>query len=425
MADLRRAIEAAGPGLWAAPHLSGAAPSNATFLDAVPLAVGALAAWRAGDELLVAPVIGDETGVRRAVPGDGVFAALAAALDAAPDDTSERTVGVDQTDESVIVGDVVVVKLLRRTRRGPQPGHDLPAHLAAVGFEETPAPMGFFTWNDALLATGAAYLPGAEDGWRWYVGFVESAALGERPWDDAEGVTSAMGALVARFQRALTTPSAVIPAPRAFATNETIAGWRAAAIATFDDALALTDGDVHERLRAQEDRARAAIDGFTGIEGTPVTRIHGDLHVGQILRVPDGRMFVERPRRRSRARRWRGARPFGSPTRDVASMACALDHAGRVVVRRHPETRDAIEAWIPRARAAFLAAHLEALGPDASLFDPRLLHPFAVAQEAHEFVYAGRFPTGVDRRAGRGASRRARVDGHAVTWRARPGRVRP
>ena len=34
MADVRRAIQAAGPGLWAAPHLSGAAPSNATFLDA-------------------------------------------------------------------------------------------------------------------------------------------------------------------------------------------------------------------------------------------------------------------------------------------------------------------------------------------------------------------------------------------------------
>jgi maltokinase len=359
----------------------------------VPLAAGALAVWRAGDELLVAPVIGDETGVRRAVPGDGVFAALAAALDAAPDDTSERTVGVDQTDESVIVGDVVVVKLLRRTRRGPQPGHDLPAHLAAVGFEETPAPMGFFTWNDALLATGAAYLRGADDGWRWYVGFVEAAALGERPWDDAEAVTSAMGALVARFQRALATPSAVLPTPRATAADETIAGWRAAAIATFDDALALTDGDVHERLRAQEDRARAVIDGFTGIEGTPVTRIHGDLHVGQILRVPDGRMFVS-DLDGDPVAPVEGRTAFGSPARDVASMACALDHAGRVVVRRHPETRDAIEAWIPRARAAFLAAHLEALGPDASLFDPRLLHPFAVAQEAHEFVYAGRFQPG-------------------------------
>ena len=394
IADLRAGIEAAGAELWAAPHLSGAAPSGATFVDVVPLATGALAVWRSGDELLVAPVIEDGDRVRRADVGDGVFSALASELGNTPaGEGTERAVGVDQTDESVIVDDAVVVKLRRRTRRGAQPGNDLPAHLAAVGFTETPAPLGSFIWDDALLASGAAYLPGAEDGWRWYVGFVEAAALGERPWDDADAVTSAMGSLVARFQRALATPSAVLPTPVATARAETIAGWRAAATATFDEALALTDGDVHDRLRAQEDRARAVIDGFGLVDETPITRIHADLHVGQILRVPDGRMFVS-DLDGDPVAPVEGRMALGSPARDVASMVCALDHAGRVVVRRHPETQDTIGSWVPRARAAFLRAHREALGPEGSLFDARLLHPFAVAQEAHEFVYAGRFQPG-------------------------------
>jgi predicted trehalose synthase len=120
-----------------------------------------------------------------------------------------------------------------------------------------------------------------------------------------------------------------------------------------------------------------------------MTRIHGDLHVGQILRVPDGRMYVS-DLDGDPVAPVEGRTAPGSPARDVASMACALDHAGRVVVRRNPESRDAIEAWIPRARAVFLEAHQLALGPDASLYDERLLHPFAVAQEAHEFVYAAR-----------------------------------
>jgi predicted trehalose synthase len=132
------------------------------------------------------------------------------------------------------------------------------------------------------------------------------------------------------------------------------------------------------------------LDGFTGVHETPMTRIHGDLHVGQILRVPDGRLFVSDLDGDPVAPVAERIEP-GSPARDVASMACALDHAGRVVVRRHPSTRDAIDAWIGRARAAFLAAHRAALGPDAWLFDERLLHPFAVAQEAHEFVYAAGF----------------------------------
>lgn len=392
--DLRGAIEAAGPALWAAPHLSGVAPVDASFVDHVPVGPGALAVWRAADELLVAPVVPDGPGVRRAGAGDGVFAALARELDGdGRVSAGERIVGVDQTNESVIVGDAVVVKLLRRTRVGAQPGQDLPAHLAAVGFLETPAPAGTFVWRDALLATGAAYLPGAEDGWAWYVRLVEEAVLGERPWADVDAETRAIGGLVARFQRALATPSPVLPTPVETATAGTIRVWRAAAVATLDDALALTDGDVRERLRAHEGRARAVLDRFDRVDATPMTRIHGDLHVGQILRVPDGRMFVS-DLDGDPVAPVDGRMTPGSPARDVASMACALDHAGRVVVRRHPATRDAIDAWIPRARAMFLDTHGAALGPDTSLLDERLLHPFAVAQEAHEFVYAMRFQPG-------------------------------
>ena len=42
----------------------------------------------------------------------------------------ERSMAVDQSNESVVVGDRVIVKLFPRTKPGPQPGLDLPAHLA-------------------------------------------------------------------------------------------------------------------------------------------------------------------------------------------------------------------------------------------------------------------------------------------------------
>ena len=170
----------------------------------------------------------------------------------------------------------------------------------------------------------------------------------------------------------------------------TIAGWRDRAVATLDEALSRTEGPAGVRLRAREVDARRVLDGFTRVHETPMTRIHGDLHVGQVLRVPDGRLFVSDLDGDPVAPVAERIEP-GSPARDVASMACALDHAGRVVVRRHPSTGDAIDAWIGRARAAFLAAHRAALRPEAWLVDERLLHPFAVAQEAHEFVYAAGF----------------------------------
>jgi maltokinase len=390
--ELRTAIEGAGPGLWAAPHLSGEVPADASLLDVVPLSTGSLAVWAADEDFLITPVVREGSGVRRAVPGDGVFIALAAAMDGSPVPAGrvERGVGVDQTNESVIVDDAVVVKLLRRTRPGPQPGLDLPAHLAAVGFTETPAPIGSRMWHDALIATSAAYLPEAADGWEWYVALVEAAATGAASWDDAQTATVAIGELVARFQRALATPSAILPDPVTSADAVTIAGWRDWAVATLDDALARTDGPAGRRLRARDADARRVLDGFAGVDETPMTRIHGDLHVGQVLRVPDGRLFVSDLDGDPVAPVAERIEP-GSPARDVASMVCALDHVGRVVARRHPSTRDPIEAWIERARATFLEAHRAALGPDGWLVDERLLHPFAVAQEAHEFVYAAGF----------------------------------
>ena len=78
-----------------------------------------------------------------------------------------------------------------------------------------------------------------------------------------------------------------------------------------------------------------------------------------------------------------------SPARDVAAMARAIDHVGRVVARRRPARRAAIDAWIATARAAFLEAYRGATDP--ALFDERLLGAFEVAQEAHEYVYAARF----------------------------------
>jgi energy-coupling factor transporter transmembrane protein EcfT len=79
-----------------------------------------------------------------------------------------------------------------------------------------------------------------------------------------------------------------------------------------------------------------------------------------------------------------------APARDVASMTCAIDHVGRVVARRHPRHAAAASAWAIRAREAFLDAYRAALGDRRDLFDDRLLGPFEVAQEAHEFVYAAR-----------------------------------
>ena len=150
----------------------------------------------------------------------------------------------------------------------------------------------------------------------------------------------------------------------------------------------MTTGSEGERLRGLIPTARAAVDALEEIDRTTIMPIHGDLHVGQVLRSSNGGLSVNDfdgdPLSADRT-------ALDAPARDVASMTCAIDHVGRVVARRRPEYAAAAAAWAERSRRTFLDAYRGGLGDRRALFDDRLLGPFEVAQEAHEFVYAARY----------------------------------
>ena len=294
LADVRAAIEGAGVQLWLPAHFEGTAPPQVRLADLISLGSGWLAIGAAEDDVLVAPIVADGGRVRRAVPGDGVVGSLLGVLAsgetgslraerfalAVPLGGPERAMGVDQSNESVVVGDRAVVKVFPRTRPGPQPGVDLPAHLAAVGFGEIPLPVGAILWRgDTLVASVAAYVVSAQDGWRWCVDDLVDAC--ERDdWTAADAHPAALGGLVGRLHWALGTPSPVIPTPVREAGTDAVASWRADADARLSEAVALASGNEGERLRALEPAARAAIASLAPVERTTVMRIHGDLHVG-------------------------------------------------------------------------------------------------------------------------------------------------
>src|SRR6478752_7830528 len=116
----------------------------------------------------VVPVAREEYGGpwRRTRPGDGLSAFVAGVPEA-----SERPIGVDQTHESVVVGERAIVKWFRRVGPGPSRAAILLAHLDAVGFRAIPPPLGSITWRSPsgvsfALAQGDTYLAGARDGWK-------------------------------------------------------------------------------------------------------------------------------------------------------------------------------------------------------------------------------------------------------------------
>ena len=113
---------------------------------------------------------------------------------------------VDQTNESVVVGEKVVVKWTVRPATGPEPAPDRLAALVAAGFTGMPRPWGLLRWRapdgeaaaPVLVATVVAYLPDARDGWDWAVEDVRAVARGDLSLADAVAPWLQIGDLVAR-----------------------------------------------------------------------------------------------------------------------------------------------------------------------------------------------------------------------------------
>ena len=394
----------------------GATLGEVVLRDLLPLPGGqVVSVLRSADEVVVAPLVPGHADVRRATAGDGAFEGLLALIerggslgrftfhrfarrsaDASTELRGERAIDVDQSNESVVVGEHAVVKLYPLTAPGPQPGLELPVHLAEAGFDRIPTPIGAVTWIDdedeeVLVATASAYLPDARDGWSWYLERLLAWLDGET--DEAAALAPAreVGALTAGLHAALATPTSVLPEPVHLVGPGMLGSWRERAMATLDEALALTGGPEGERLRAVADRARAELDPFDELPGTVAMRIHGDLHVGQFLRWDQGLAVADfdgNPMAPVAERR-----ALESPMRDLAALVRSVDHLGRIAHRRRDGRDDDIERWIATSIAAVTEAYWEELAARgrADLFDGRLLRPFEVAQEAHEFVYAARF----------------------------------
>ncbi|WP_204055485.1 hypothetical protein [Microbispora corallina] len=286
----------------------------------------------------------------------------------------ERAVAVDQTNRSVIAGETVVVKWFPRPSRAPHPAPGLLSHLA--GFTRTARPYAALYWEDALVALVTAYLPGARDGWEWCV---DEAVAGRT------GFAAEIGRLAAELHLAMATPSEVFPDP---VRHSSPAAWAGRAEEALREALTLTDGEDGAWLAGRAGALRRELAPLIGAGPSPLIRIHGDLHVGQILRWSGGYAVVDFDGNPTVT----GADAYQPAARDLAQLSTSVDHAGRVAVRRRSADPDATAAWAASARSSLEAAYADALagGGRAELLDLSLLRPFEVEQECRELIYAAR-----------------------------------
>lgn len=325
---------------------------------------------------------------RPVAAGDGVARALAARIDPAAADASERAVAVDQTNTSVIVDERLVVKIVGRWAAAERSARLL-ARLAAAGADGVEQLRGSVAWRhpalgDSVLAVVTDYLPDAADGWTWAVDDVVALVEGtgsEPDWPAllgrrVAGIHDALGALA-------------VPAPPGAAALR-----RERALAAVQRAVAATGGDEGVRLRNRRGSLEHDAESLAATAPGRCFPIHGDLHLGQVLRSTDAGTGAARytiidfdgdPQHEASERE----RPDAA-ARDVAHLLVSLDLVAAVAQKRLGRAEPAAFAWADRARGGFLDAYRAAL-TRAELFDPALLPGFEAEQLAAELGYAERF----------------------------------
>lgn len=287
---------------------------------------------------------------------DPVWSALARSAGVGAVPAATRFLADDLSNTVVSLGERLVLKLFRRLEPGPHPEAEL---LQAVrGFGHVPALAGVVEHGDITVALVEEYVAGIPVGWE---GLISRLASDDDALGDARDLGHVAGALHRQLAAALGTSVAVV---------EDLAAERAAAVAAMADVE--SEAAVHERLR-----------GLDRLLGTRLQRVHGDLHVGQVLRTASGLVVIDFEGDPSLPLAER-ARPRSALV-DVASLLLSLDHAGCAATRREPVFD--WRAWSHEARNVCMSAYEAEIGP----VDRELLRALEVAKELRELRYASRW----------------------------------
>jgi hypothetical protein len=183
------------------------------------------------------------------------------------------------------------------------------------------------------------FVPGGRDGWSW----CGDAVLAGDVSDTSGG---------ARFAPSSTRAGGHGCRP---AGPDVLRGWREAPRRSSTASSASCPPTSPPSCGRGEGRIRAELAASRAPPATPpvLQRVHGDFHIGQILRAGDG--WSCSTSRASRPARSAARRP-GTALRDVAAMLRSFDHLGRSVEHERAGGTAAVERWIAAARTAFLDA---------------------------------------------------------------------
>jgi maltose alpha-D-glucosyltransferase / alpha-amylase len=320
--------------------------------------------------------------------------------------------GAEQTNSTVIVGRKAVVKLLRKLNPGIHPEAEMCGFLTMNNFEGTPPLLGEVVRRDAegqaaTIALAQTFVDNQGDGWRWTLNRLAHAVdEGAMPFGDEESAFPNYAAFAVQAGKRIGEMHALLAAPDAGEAFEpepvaldNITALNSHILDQFRKVIAIETSKPEEAellavLRQRKREIAAFVHDGTRLAASQVrTRIHGDLHLGQLLVTAADVMIIDFEGEPMRSLEQRRAKAL--PLRDVAGIFRSFDYARAQVQRQssHQAGKCAEKAAaILRdfghiAADAFLEGYAQGRGRPLTEIERRLLRVLMLEKALYEALY--------------------------------------
>jgi maltokinase len=297
----------------------------------------------------------------------------------------------EQSNTSLVFGESAIFKVFRRVNPGPNPDLEVASALAELGSSHIAEPFGWVETRidgaTTVLAILSRYLRAASDGWALAATSVRDLYASEEGTRAAEAggdfapEAERLGAATAQVHRDLADafghselePEAVRELAEQMYRRLDLAVATAPELGRYRDKV----GDAYSDLAKL-------------IEPVPAQRVHGDYHLGQVMRTQTGWVVLDFEGEPASPLAQRRAR--SSPLRDVAGMLRSFDYAARHQLVTHPEAASLAPRaadWVRRNGDAFCAGYAAAGGLDPAE-NYVLLRAMLLDKAVYEVVYEAR-----------------------------------